>query len=161
MYGYTFPQILTLTGLLLFQEHTLTHIHCQESPVTIWNITRLHNGEVRPFIHRTVCLGEFLRACASFDSVSHRRSAVSLSTPFSCDSLNVFIMLAYPCRCMIGSHVSPVLSYPLQRNLYRVVFTLSSSTWLWKSSPIPTICSRIHSIESSFCCANAFQSLSN
>jgi len=28
---------------------------------------------------------------------------------------------------VIGSHVSPVLSYPLQRTLYRVVFTLSSS----------------------------------
>ena len=41
--------------------------------------------------------------------------------------------------------------------LYRVVFTLSSSTCLWKSSPIPTICSGIHCIEPSFCCANAFQ----
>jgi hypothetical protein len=53
--------------------------------------------------------------CVSFDSVSHRRSSVSLSTPLSCDSLNTFTMIAYPCRCVIGSHVSPVLSYPLQR----------------------------------------------
>ncbi len=67
------------------------------------------------------------------------------------------LMLAYPCRCVISSHVSPVLSYPLKRTLNRVVFTLPSSTWLWKSPPIPTICSGIHCIEPSFCCANAFQ----
>ncbi len=48
---------------------------------------------------------------------------------------------------MIGSHVSPVLSYPIQRTLYRVVVTLTSSTCLWKSSPIPTICSGIHCIQ--------------
>jgi hypothetical protein len=69
------------------------------------------------------------------------------STSFSCDSLNTFTMLAYPCRCVIGSHVSPVLSYPLQRTLYTVVFTLTSSTWMWKSSPIPTISSGIHCID--------------
>ncbi len=75
-----------------------------------------------------VCLGTFLRGCVSFDSVSRRRSAASLSTSFSCDSLNAFTMIAYPCTCVIGSHVSPVLSYPLQRTLYRFVFTLTSST---------------------------------
>ncbi len=48
-----------------------------------------------------------------------------------------------------------LLSYPLQRTLYRVVFTLPSSTWMWKYSPIPTICSEIHCIEPSFCCARA------
>ena len=56
--------------------------------------------------------------------------SLGLSTSFSCDSLNAFTMLVYPCRCVIGSHVSPVLSYPLQRTLYTVVFTLPSSTCL-------------------------------
>jgi hypothetical protein len=71
-------------------------MHWQESPVTIWNITRVHNVEVRPFMYRL---------------------ATSLSTSFSCDSLNEFTMLTYPSICMIGSHVSPVLSYPLQKTL--------------------------------------------
>ncbi len=109
---------------------------------------------------RTIWLGTFLRVGPSFDSVSHRRSSVSLSKRSSCDSLNVFTILVYPCRHVIGSHVSPVLSYPLQRTLYRVVFTLSSSTYLWKSSPIPTICSGIHYIDPSFYCANTFQTTS-
>ncbi len=43
-------------------------IHWQESPVTIWNMTIVHTGEV------------------------HRRSAVSLSTSFTWDSLNTFTM---------------------------------------------------------------------
>ncbi len=38
-------------------------MHWQESPVTNWNMTRVHTGEVRPFMHTTVCLGVFLRAC--------------------------------------------------------------------------------------------------
>jgi hypothetical protein len=80
---------------------------------------------------------------------------------FSCDSLNAFTMLTYLCRCVIGFHVLPVLSYPLQQTIYRVVFNLSSSTWMWKSSPIPTICLGIHCIEPSFCYTNAFQSLSS
>ncbi len=50
---------------------------------------------------------------------------------------------------VIGMLFSPVTIW--QRTLYRVVFTLPSSTWLWKSSPIPTICSGIHCIEPSFC----------
>ena len=48
-----------------------------------------------------------------FGSVMHITSCLgtldSLSTSSSCDSLNVFTILAYPCRCVIGSHVSPVL----------------------------------------------------
>ncbi len=71
-----------------------------------------------------------------------------------------FTMLVYPCRCVIGSHVSSVLSYLLQQTFYRVVFTLPSSTWQWKFSPIPTSCSGIHCIEPSFCCTNAWQSTS-
>jgi hypothetical protein len=31
-------------------------------------MTRVHTGEVRPFMHTTVCLGAFLRACVSLDS---------------------------------------------------------------------------------------------
>jgi hypothetical protein len=64
-----------------------------------------------------------------------RRSVDSLSTSFSCVT-----------RSIIST----------QRTLYRVVFTLTSSTWLWKSPPIPTICSGIHWIEPSFSYANAF-----
>ena len=73
-------------------------IHWEESPVTVWNMVIVHTGEVRPFMHRTVWFGLFLRVCASFDSVSHRWSTVSLSTSFSCDSLNTFTILSYPCR---------------------------------------------------------------
>lgn len=41
---------------------------------------------------------------------------------------------------VMDSSVSSFLSYPCQRTLYSVVFAFPSSTWLWKSSPIPTIC---------------------
>ncbi len=46
-------------------------------------------------MHTTVFLGAFLRTC-------------------------VIVVLLILCRCVIGFHVSPVLSYPLQRTLYRV-----------------------------------------
>ena len=49
--------------------------------------------------------------------------------------------------------VSSFISYPFQRRLYIVFFVFPSSNWLWKFSPIPTICSGIHSIEPSVCCA--------
>jgi hypothetical protein len=46
-------------------------------------------------------------------------------------------MQPHPCRWVIGSHVSSFFSYPCQRTLYGVVLTsVSSPTWLWKSSPI-------------------------
>ncbi len=52
-------------------------------------------GEVRPFMHRTVCLGVFLKACDSVDSDSRRRSAASLSTSFSRDSLCTWLERFY------------------------------------------------------------------
>ena len=76
--------------------HTHTHTH---------NNNDEHTGEVRPFIHTTVSLGTFWRSCVSFHPISHRWSGTSLSTSFSCDSLNTFTMLGYPCRCVNGSHV--------------------------------------------------------
>ena len=42
--------------------------------------------------------------CFSYQPPAHRRL---LSRSFSCDSLNAFTMLAYPGRCVMGSHVSP------------------------------------------------------
>ncbi len=156
----TFLSHLVWSPMGGFRIFTCLISHSSVKHVTIWNMSRVHTGEVRPFMNTTVWLGEFLRACVVFDSVSHRRSTDSLSTSFSCDSLNTFTILSYPCRCVIGSHVLPVLSYPIQRTLYRVVFTLSSSTWLGKSSPIPTIWSEIHCIEPSYCWSNTFQSLS-
>jgi hypothetical protein len=41
--------------------------------------------------------------------------------------------------------------------LYRVVFTLPSPTWPWKSSLFATICLGIHCNDPSVCCENAFQ----
>ncbi len=49
----------------------------------------------------------------------------------------VITMVAYPCRCVMG------LTFP-------------SPTWLWKSSPIATICFGIHCIDPSVCFENAF-----
>ena len=54
-----------------------------------------------------------------------------------------------------------IISAPTNFQWYNVVFTFPSSTWLWKSSPIPIIFSGIHCIEASFWCANVFQPGSN
>jgi len=32
-------------------------IHCQDSPLTIWNMPIVHTGEVRPYMYITVCFG--------------------------------------------------------------------------------------------------------
>ena len=73
-----------------------------------------HTGEVRPTMDSTVCFG-----------VLTRSSVVVFS---SRDSLNDFTMVAYPCRCVMGSQASSFMSYPSQRTLYRVVLTLPSPT---------------------------------
>ncbi len=62
-------------------------------------------------------------------------TAASLSTFFSCDSLNAFWQLS-PYEDIPVDVWSVAMYHPL--TIYRVVFTLPSSTWLWKSSPINT-----------------------
>jgi hypothetical protein len=69
---------------LLISDDKSTSWYCAYCMSTPSETCRF-STEVRPFMHRTVCLGAFLRECASFDSVSHERSATSLSTSFSCD----------------------------------------------------------------------------
>ena len=146
-----------LTGLRCECTSSLVcRMYCQDSPRTIWNMPILHTGEVNPLMGNPVCFGVLARSFVANLSVSRWRSAASFSSSFSCDSLNVFTMVAYPCRCVMGSHVSSFLSNPSQRTLYRVALTLSSPTCPWKSSPIPTICLRIHGIDPSVCCENAF-----
>ena len=69
----------------------------------------------------------------------------------------IVTLVTYPCRRVIVSQVSSFFSCPCQRTWYRVVLTLSSSTCLWKSSPITTICLGIHVNYPSVCCKNVFQ----
>ncbi len=81
----------------------------------------------------TVCCGVLVRSSVAFFSVSLRRSTVSFSRSFTCESLNTFTMctmVSHPCRCVIGSHVSSFLSYPshqtLQGTLHFVITNLSA-----------------------------------
>ncbi len=46
-------------------------IQWQDSPVTIWNIPRVHTGEVRPTMEGTVCFGELMRSSVAFFTSSH------------------------------------------------------------------------------------------
>ena len=56
----------------------------------------------------------------------------------------------------MDSQESSFLSYPSQRTSSRVVLHFPSQTWVWKSSPIATICFGIHCIDPSVCFENAF-----
>ncbi len=85
-------------------------MYWQDTPVTIWNMPRVHIGEVRPTMDSAVCLGALTRSSFFYFSSSRWRSAPSFSRSFVCDSLNDFTMVSYLCRCVMDSQVSSFLS---------------------------------------------------
>ncbi len=92
-------------------------MYWQDSPVTIWNMPRVHTGEVRPTMDITVYFGVLTRSSVDVFSSSRWRSPASFSRSFTCDSLNDFTMVSHLCRCVMGFQVSSFLSHPFQRTL--------------------------------------------
>jgi hypothetical protein len=145
------PNANVVNRVLFGVFHALTGIpsHHLKHPI-------VHTGEVRPFM-----FGSFFESMCFF--------WFCLTPTVRSQSLNIFFMWflerfyhtsislsmydRFPCICR--SIISAPTNF-IQSRLHLWPFW----TWLWKSSPIPTICSGIHCIEPSFYYANAFQTAS-
>ncbi len=95
------------------------------------NLPRAHTAKVSPVMDSTVCFGALTRSSVAFYFAWRWRSAATFSRSFACDSLNDFTMVAYPCRCVMGSQVSSFLSYPSNELCKEYSTPGQSMTWLW------------------------------